>query len=147
MTTTGALAPVFFCAIVLGMDIISLDLPDFIPESYELPLTVNSHSYHFKWAEAQVDEVLAMILNPKDQDPIKNQRITVTQFLQAHITEGDKEQLAKDLELVPYQSKRGSLSILQLMEAINGRVKKNEAGDSQEKVTTGLSGSQDTSHS
>jgi hypothetical protein len=115
------------------MDIISLDLPDFIPEQYSFPLKLNGHSYRFEWGEAHVDEVLAMILNPKDQDSLKNQRITVTTFLQDHLIEGDKAELAKDLALVPFQSKRNGLSILQLLEVINGRVKKNEDGEGKKK--------------
>jgi hypothetical protein len=129
------------------MDIISIDLPDFIPEQYSLPLKLNGHSYRCEWGEAQVDEVLAMILNPKDQDPIKNQRITTTLFLQAHLIEGDKDQLAKDLESVPYDSKRNGVSIMRLMEIINGRVKKNEPGASQTTATTDQSGSPETSPS
>lgn len=123
-----------------------MDLDDFIPEEYDLPLKINGHSYRFQWGEAHVDEVLSMILNPKEQDPIKNQRSTVVSFMQAHLVEGDKEQLAKDFESVPYQSKRDSLSIMVLMEVINGRVKKNEPGEAPKEETT-PSGSRGTSRS
>ncbi len=128
------------------MEVISMDLGDFIPENYEFSLKLDGHPYRFAWGEAQVDEVLMMILNPKDEDSIKNQRITVINFLQAHLVEGDKDQLATDLALIPHQTKRGSLSIMELMDVINGRIKKNETGDSPKK-TTGRSGSPATSPS
>src|SRR4051812_1065254 len=111
-------------------ELIAMDIEDFVPEEYEMPIKINGHSYRFKWDEAHVDEVLQMILNPKVDDQIGNQRHTVTTFLQNHLIEGEKVQFAIDISRVPYQSKREGLSIIKLMDAINGRVKKKESGES-----------------
>jgi hypothetical protein len=126
-------------------ELIAMDISDFVPEEYELPLTISGHFYRFQWGEAAVDEVLRMILNPKEEDQIKNQRHTATTFLLNHLVEGEKEQFAIDMAKVPYQSKRNGLSVMALMDAINGRVKKKESGESPAKE--GPSGSLETSHS
>jgi len=122
-----------------------MDLGDFIPEDYKISFSIKGSKYRFAFAEASVDEVLKTILKGEATD-IPSQRAMALAFLQSHIAEGDKDQLAKDFALLPFQSKREALDVLTIISIINGRVKKNETGD-QEKETTAPRGSRATSRS
>lgn len=113
-----------------------MDLPDFIPEEYKLNFSISGHKYRVEYEEAHVDEVLKMMMlgqeGEEDTDYLERQRKTVTEFLTKHCKEGDKDQLKKDLNKVPYTSKRDSLSILQLLSKINMRdTKKKEDTENQ----------------
>lgn len=104
------------------------DLGSFIPESYELKFSISGHSYRFSYGEATVDDMLKLMLaEDEGKDFVDKSRVTVEAFLCKNLVEGDAKQLAEDLKIVPYKSKRGELDIMGILEAINGRFKKKEA--------------------
>jgi len=126
-----------------------MDLGDFTEETYEVAFRINGHSYRFSYGEASVDEVLRFLWDEQEstRNVIDRARAIVESFLCGHVVEGDKDQLAIDLKSLPYVSLRGSLSIQQLSNLIQTRIKKKEDGESPERTQEGQSGSSETSAS
>lgn len=117
-----------------------MDLGDFVPEEQEITFGIAGHRYRVRFSEATVDEVFAMIANeqpPEGQDgAIVKQRAIVSRFLGNHLADGDKDQLAEDLKLLPY-SHGEKLSILELFQRIQLRVKKKRPWGTEQTSTVG----------
>ncbi len=116
-----------------------MDLGDFVPQECSMRFKINENEYRFRFVEAHVDEVFAIIAAEQESKNLKeaqeSHRRVVLQFLLRHIYHGDPEQLRIDLESVPYTpSGDGRLSIARLWVILRKRVKKKEPGDDLEIV-------------
>lgn len=111
-----------------------VDVGDFIPDEYTLRFSICGRSYEAQYAEATVDEVLLLMAETQGPDTkgaalIAHRRAVVAGFLPRHLTQGDKDQLAEDLKLLPYTSLRDSLDIFTLYRHLTERFKKKELGE------------------
>jgi hypothetical protein len=112
-----------------------MDLQDFIPEHYELKFKIGGRPYVVSYAEASVDEVFHMIAAKPAEDSeqmVAQHRGIVTRFLSAHLSEGDPDRLAADLELVPYNRPGAPFDVQRLYAELVMRVKKKDPGASPE---------------
>jgi hypothetical protein len=114
------------------LDPVIMDLGDFVPEDVQVRFAIAGRRYLVRFPEATVDEVLSMIASQQDpgtpEGRIARHRQIVTNFLQKHLAEGDKNELAEDLKTVPYDGLR-NLTIAGLFDLIQLRVKKNSPGE------------------
>lgn len=107
-----------------------LDLGDFTPETYLVRFSINGNNYAVQYQEARVDEVLDLLAEAETaQDKPKaelarSRRRYLAELFGRNLHVGDKDQLAKDLELVPYASLRGDMDIYGLYMHVQNRVKK-----------------------
>jgi len=106
-----------------------VDLGDFIPKTFKIRFSIEGREYRFEFGEATVDDVLKLLLEGGKEDTMQEARRITAEFLVKHAPEGtDREQLKKDLELVPYQSQRGELDISKLYTVIRQRYQKKDLG-------------------
>lgn len=107
-----------------------MDLGDFTPETYLVRFSINGTAYAVQYQEARVDEVLSLLAEAEasegkpTEELARTRRRYVTELFGRNLTVGDKDQLARDLELVPYASLRGDMDIYGLYMHTQNRVKK-----------------------
>jgi len=115
-------------------DPIYMDLGDFVPESYTIRFAIADREYMFDFAEATVHEVLTLMARQSQSDDfIASAHSTVFSFLKKHITSGDVGRLEQDLKSVPYRSKRGTLDLEGILNALNKRFRKKTPWGEQKK--------------
>jgi len=110
-----------------------MDLGDFVPMLYPMRFSINGREYKYVLPEASLDDVLRLMHREQDKtdDPMKQMRTVVTDFLVSHCPEGmDPDTLRGDLSQVPH-SKEGRLDITTLYQAIHQRYPKKVPGAKQ----------------
>ncbi len=115
-----------------------MDLGDFVPEECTLRFSINGREYIFDIGETTVDEVFRIIASEQEaktlQDVQESKRSVVKKFLLNHLIGGESaESLRENIALVPHEEQEGRLSINQLFDLIQKRVKKKQSGGDLQK--------------